>query len=124
MAILSDLKSIDDMAAELADRFGPIPDPVDNLLFQLRIKVLAVRARISAVATESGQVQIRIPGGDGNGRMRLQGYLGGKAKVSRNSIWLTKGLSTHEWQVTLVQILEKIEGFEFEHLSEKRDLGK
>ena len=111
MAILSDLESIDEMAAELADRFGPIPDPIDNLLFQIRIKVLALRAGIQAVATESGQVQIRLPGGDGNGRLYLQGYLGNDAKVSRNSIWLARGLSTHEWQVTLVQVLEKIEQF-------------
>ncbi len=124
MAILSDLESIDDMAEELADRFGPIPDPVDNLLFQLRIKILAMRAGISTVATDSGQVRIRIPGGDGNGRMRLQRFLGNKVKVSRNTIWLARGLSTREWQVILVQILEKFEDFELEHLSEKRDIGK
>ena len=99
------------MAAELADRFGPIPDPIDNLLFQLRIKVLALRAGIPAVATESGQVQIRLPSGYTSDRLRLQRYLGGQAKVSRNSIWLGRGLSTGEWQVVLVQVLEKFEQF-------------
>ena len=112
MAILSELESIDEMAAELADRFGPIPDPIDNLLYQLRVKVLAQRAGIPAVATENGQVQIRLPSVVGNGGLRLQRYLGGKAKVSRNSIWLGRGLSPHEWQVALVQILEKFEEFE------------
>jgi len=38
MAILESLDDIDNIAEELADRFGPIPDPLDNLLFQLRAR--------------------------------------------------------------------------------------
>ncbi len=60
MAMLDTLAEIDEMAAELADRFGPIPDPVHNLLYQLRIKALAERALVTAVTTEVGQIRIRI----------------------------------------------------------------
>ena len=96
------------MAVELADRFGPIPDSVDNLLYQLRVKVLAASAEVVSVTTDSRQIQIRLPATDSVSRLRLQRYIGPEVKVSRNGIWLGRGLTTREWQVILVQTLEKI----------------
>jgi transcription-repair coupling factor (superfamily II helicase) len=109
MAALDSLEEIDEMAAELADRFGPIPDPVDNLLYQLRIKVLAQKAYVSGVATESGQVQIRFAVPSGDNRPLLQTALGPGVRISRKGIWLGRGLTTREWQVSLVQILEQLQ---------------
>jgi len=110
MATLETLQDIEEMAVELADRFGPIPDPVDNLLYQLRIKVLATVAEVVSVTTESKQIQIRLPATTSVSRLRLQRQLGADVKVSRKGIWLGRGLTTREWQVTLVQTLEKIAG--------------
>ena len=112
MAVLATLGDVDEMAAELADRFGAIPDPVDNLLFQLRIKVLAGEAGVVAVASESGQVQVRLPAEESAGGMRLQRYLGEHIRVSRQKIWLARGLTTRQWQVALVQVLEKLQSYE------------
>ena len=87
----------------------PIPDPVDNLFFQLRIKVLATKAGITSVTTDSGQIRIRL----GLDQMRLyqiQRYLGENVRVSKSAVWLGRDLSTHEWQVRLVQVLEKLGG--------------
>lgn len=111
MALLDKLAEIDGMAAELADRFGPIPDPVDNLLYQLRIKALAQRARVTAVTTESGQIKIRVNELDNLDRYRLQRYLGNQVRVSKSAVWMPRELSTHEWQVALVQVLEKLESW-------------
>lgn len=97
------------MAVELADRFGPIPDPVDNLLYQLRVKALALKAGVSAVTTESGQVLIRLPEETGGSRLHMQRYLGKSVRVSKKAIWLNRDMPTHEWQVVLVQILEKLQ---------------
>ena len=112
MAMLTTLAEIDEMAAELADRFGPIPDPVDNLLYQLRIKALAGGAGVTAVTTEVGQIRIRIPELENIDRYRLQRYLSESVRVSRKAIWMKRDLSTREWQVALVQILEKLETFD------------
>ncbi len=112
MALLSSLDEIDEMAAELADRFGPIPDPVHHLLYQLRIKVLAERAQVTAVTTEAGQIKIRLLDLEGIDRFRLQRYLGETVRVSRKAIWMPRDLSTKEWQVTLVQVLERLASFE------------
>ncbi len=76
MATLDTLAEIDEMAGELADRFGPIPDPVYNLLYQLRVKALAQMAGVAAVVTEAGQIKIRIDELAGLDRYHLQRYLG------------------------------------------------
>ena len=112
MATLDTLAEIDEMAAELADRFGPIPDPVHNLLYQIRIKALAQAAGVNAVVTEAGQIRIRIAELGGVDRYHLQRYLGEDVRVSKSAIWLKKERATHEWQIELVQVLEKFRLFE------------
>jgi transcription-repair coupling factor (superfamily II helicase) len=115
MATLDTLAEIDEMATELADRFGPIPDPVHNLLYQLRIKALAQMAAgtagVTGIVTEAGQIRIRIAELEGLDRHHLQRYLGESVRVSKSAIWLKKERGTHEWQVELVQVLEKLRQF-------------
>ncbi len=112
MATLDTLAEIDEMAAELADRFGPIPDPVHNLLYQLRMKSLAQMAGVLSVVSEAGQIKIRIADVDGLDRFHLQRVLGNSVRVSKNALWLKREMSTHEWQVELVQVLEKLRAYE------------
>jgi transcription-repair coupling factor (superfamily II helicase) len=116
MATLDTLAEIDEMATELADRFGPIPDPVHNLLYQLRIKALAQMAAgtagVTGIVTEAGQIRIRIGELEGLDRYHLQRYLGESVRVSKSAIWLKKVRGTHEWQIELVQVLEKLRLFE------------
>jgi transcription-repair coupling factor (superfamily II helicase) len=111
MAGLATLSDIEEMAAELADRFGPIPDPVDNLLYQLRVKALASRAGVTGVTSENEQIRIRWPRLESIGRYALQRFLGQGVRVSRSAIWMPRRGGTHEWQVALVQLLEKLPQF-------------
>ncbi|MDJ0754565.1 MAG: transcription-repair coupling factor [Ardenticatenaceae bacterium] len=108
MATLTTLDDIDAMAAELTDRFGPIPDPVENLLYQLRVKVLALNAGVSSVATEARQIKINLPDIHYLNRMKLQHAVGRIGRVSRTGIWLAHDQGTREWQVALVQVLERV----------------
>jgi transcription-repair coupling factor (superfamily II helicase) len=111
MAGLATMDEVDAMAEELADRFGPIPDPVDNLLYQLRVKVLAGKAGISSVTVESGQIRVRVPGLDHMPRYRLQRYLGDEVRVSRKAVWFGRDLGANEWKIILVRVLERLETF-------------
>ncbi|MCA9981169.1 MAG: hypothetical protein KDD89_10050, partial [Anaerolineales bacterium] len=108
MAGLAELSEIDSMVSELQERFGPPPDPVENLLFQLRVKVLAGKAGVTAVTHESGQIRIQLPNLLNMNRMNLQRFLGTAVRVSRTGIWMLKDMPTREWQVALVQALEKL----------------
>ncbi|MEM7335737.1 MAG: transcription-repair coupling factor [Chloroflexota bacterium] len=109
MALLDTLDETEEMAEELADRFGPIPDPVHNLLYQLRVKSLAQKSGVISVTVEAGQIKIRLADMELFDRHLLQAYLGPQVRVSKKALWMARDLSTHEWQVALVQVLERLE---------------
>ena len=114
MAGLDTLAEVDEMAEELADRFGLIPDPVDNLLYQLRVKVLAMHAGVGSITVESGQIRLRVPGLEQAPRYRLQRYLGNGVRVSKKAVWFGRDLSTNEWKVGLVRVLERLQSYVIE----------
>ena len=109
MAGLSTLAAVDEMAAELADRFGPIPDAVDNLLYQIRVKLLASKAGALSIMSHDGQISIRMPDLEQANRPALQRYLGHNVRVSKQAVWLRRdnGQSL-PWKVDLVQTLERL----------------
>ncbi|MBN2555312.1 MAG: transcription-repair coupling factor [Anaerolineales bacterium] len=49
------LEELGDVVEEMKDRFGPPPEEVANLLYQMRIKLRAARAGIRSIAFENGQ---------------------------------------------------------------------
>jgi transcription-repair coupling factor (superfamily II helicase) len=109
MAEVQGSDSIDEMAAELVDRFGPLPPPVENLLYQLRVKQRALQTNIETITTENKQISLRLDGLSGDKRQALQTYLGRSVRVSRRAIWLPdKGA---EWQASLLTLLDKLASF-------------
>ncbi len=110
IAEIDRFESIDEMRAELTDRFGTLPRAVEGLLFQIRVKLLAQRANASAIATENGQITIRLPYLASIDRGALQQALGHNTRVSRTGVWLpADGRPEAEWQASLVDVLEKLE---------------
>jgi transcription-repair coupling factor (superfamily II helicase) len=59
LAKVEHIEEVEDMAQEFQDRFGPLPQPVDNLLYMVKIKVLAMRAKVSSVSTQGRQIVIK-----------------------------------------------------------------
>lgn len=47
---VSTLEDVDDLAEELLDRFGPVPQPVDNLLTISRLRVYALQHHITEIS--------------------------------------------------------------------------
>jgi len=54
------LEQIEAIKDEFGDRFGAMPAEVKNLLYALKIKLLAARAGIESVTTEDGLIVIRL----------------------------------------------------------------
>jgi len=88
LANLTDEDDVAAMGAELADRFGPLPRVVENLLYQLRVKIRAARAGVSAVASESGQIVLILPAREDGDYGGLVGNVGPGVRMSKNKIWL------------------------------------
>jgi transcription-repair coupling factor (superfamily II helicase) len=105
MGNISSEADIDALAQELNDRFGPMPKAVENLMFQLHLKVLAAKARISTIGRdrERGNIVLRSDALENVDRVGLQHRLGNLAAVQRREIHLPL---KDEWRVALVRVLE------------------
>jgi len=97
---------IDALVGEFNDRFGPPPEPVHNLLYQLKLKLLAEKAGLASIGAESGQLVLRFP--DGNIPESLP-ELGPAVRVGKTALWIPY-TRLENWQEELLTILVKLEG--------------
>jgi len=104
---MADLRSedqIDKLGSELVDRFGPPPEAVANLIFQLRIKLLAMRAGVESVSMEDGKILIRYP----EDRLRADlPDLGKDTRWSKRGLWV-KRTSQQDWQSRLLGLMGEL----------------
>jgi transcription-repair coupling factor (superfamily II helicase) len=88
IAGLTSTAEVDTLGEELLDRFGPLPEEAKNLLYQVRIKVLALSAGVSAIGRDENQLVLKSDDLERIDRARLQERLGSLARVSRRAVWL------------------------------------
>ena len=105
LAELGSMAQIDEMEQELADRFGPLPVPARNLMYQLRLKALARDAGVGTITIDNGRLVLRSGGGDYPNRERLRRVLSERAAVSRRDVWLPQ---VSGWREELVVVLKKM----------------
>lgn len=108
MANLTTLEEIDEMATELEDRFGELPEPVVNLLYQLRLKILAAEGGVQAIMTEMGQIVIRADSLQALDRAGLERRLDSATKVTPRQIMLALHPDPAIWQAELEKALRLI----------------
>lgn len=104
LAHLQSLAEIDQLADEFQDRFGPLPDMVRNLLYQMKVKVLAQKAGLSAVTIENGQLTLKFPEGQ---IPPLSTDLHPAARIGKTAIWFAYA-NVENWQDALLEILQTL----------------
>ena len=107
LAALASQEEIDDMEAEIQDRFGPPPDEASNLFYQLQLKLLALAAGAKAVITEEGQAVIRADTLEDVDRDSLQRRLADRGRVARRAVWLPLD-EDERWRTALIAALQAI----------------
>jgi transcription-repair coupling factor (superfamily II helicase) len=107
LANVTDERDLETLHLELADRFGPVPRPLDNLLYQLRVKLRAVRAGVIAVGSENGQLVLTLLALSALDQAYYEFSLTEGARVSKNRIWLPR-LPEAEWREVLLNVLAKL----------------
>ena len=60
LAKVEHTEEVENIARELRDRFGALPQPVKNLLYVVRIKLLAMKAGVSSIFMQGKQVVIQF----------------------------------------------------------------
>jgi transcription-repair coupling factor (superfamily II helicase) len=79
-------EQIEGLTQEFGDRFGKLPVEVKNLLYALKIKLLAARAGVESVSTEDGQIIIRLFEGMQLDREKLEPLLGEGVTAGKREI--------------------------------------
>jgi transcription-repair coupling factor (superfamily II helicase) len=88
---------------EFADRFGPPPETVENLLSQLEIKLLAEVAGLEGISIQNGQINLQYP----EGKPLPQPWeFDKKPRYGETSVWIPLDLKGGEWVGSLLAILE------------------
>ena len=103
---------MEEIAKELADRFGKPPEPIENLLYLLRIKVAAIQARLASITTEEGRIVIKFGREDAALASRLQSKFKERVRVSRDRAWLSFE-GDPKWQEHLNEVV-KVTGESFD----------
>lgn len=119
---LSEITRLDEIAAmeaELKDRFGPLPVPALNLLYQLRLKVIALQAQVEAIVVEYKEVAIRSEALEYINRGVLQQALGERITVRRRELRMPLD-ADRAWRAELVRVLEVVQ----EHMPEGMHLTR
>ncbi|MFW6105036.1 MAG: transcription-repair coupling factor [Chloroflexota bacterium] len=121
LAKMERIEEVEDMTREFRDRFGPLPQPVENLLYIIKIKVLATRAEVNSVSTQGRQIVIKPQNADSPLKIRGVGparrtnslagggvmskYLGSAVKIGATQIRLDTRLLGDRWTGVLDEIL-------------------
>ena len=102
------LGEIDSLGEELRDRFGPLPEEVEHLIYVVRIKVLAGGTGVDSVAREGGSAVLRLREPTGGARPALRRELGSAVHVGDTLL----RLPLHgDWQTALQDVLHRLAAF-------------
>jgi transcription-repair coupling factor (superfamily II helicase) len=104
LANLQTQSQLDALEEEFKDRFGLPPEAVRNLLFQLKIKLLADQAGLASISAENGQFSLRFPSEESP--YPLPG-LNPAVRVGKTALWMAYN-SLQDWQATLENVLEQL----------------
>jgi hypothetical protein len=78
---------------------------VQDLLFQVKVKLLASRAGVTAIGRDSGQIVVQSPAVARLPRLALQHHLGDQARVGSRAIWVAID-AAGEWRERLLHVLD------------------
>jgi transcription-repair coupling factor (superfamily II helicase) len=107
IADLRDESEIEALAAEFQDRFGALPEMVDSLLYQMRVKLRAEKAGLASVSWEAGQVALKFPAPAEGSEAKRMSDLATDVRGGKNAYWVNF-MKTENWMPRLLEVLELI----------------
>jgi transcription-repair coupling factor (superfamily II helicase) len=109
LADIHDETALASIEMEFTDRFGPLPEQVRNLIFQIKIKLMAAIAGLASVSFEGRQIVLRYPSLPSGIDHRNLPELGMPVMAGKNAYRINFSDPENEpWQEVLVQTLLKI----------------
>ncbi len=107
LADLTDEAGLEALTDEFKDRFGPLPEAVVSLFYQMRVKLRAEKAGLVSVGMESGQIVLHYPPLPEGTEVKRLPDLGPGVRGGKNAYWCTFGRET-DWQEKLLEVLSRL----------------
>jgi transcription-repair coupling factor (superfamily II helicase) len=107
MAEASTLEQVEEIEQEIRDRFGPLPEAAANLIYILRLRVLAASAGVNQIAIDpdSQDIEVQLPG-PGPVRMLMEaGILAGRVRFGRRQLYARRAGGPNLWKKELEEVL-------------------
>jgi transcription-repair coupling factor (superfamily II helicase) len=108
LAKLDRVEQVETLAQEFSDRFGSLPIEVKNLLYAVKVKILAAKAGIESIATEDGQIVLRLFDGMQFDKQKLEPCFKDGIKVGTTQLRLDLKRLGKGWQGVLEEVLKKV----------------
>ncbi|MBI4308661.1 MAG: transcription-repair coupling factor [Chloroflexi bacterium] len=103
------LEDLEDVRQEMSDRFGPLPIEAQDLLYVVRVRLLAARAGVQAVSRQDGHIVLQLRDGIEADRAFLQRTYGTWVQVGFRQVRLDLGRLGDRWQKVLASVLSVME---------------
>ncbi len=108
IASIADEDALVAMQQELVDRFGPLPREVEDLLFVVRVKILARQAQVERIGQEGDRLALHRADLDRLNWRALERRLPEGCLVGRRRVYVP--VDEH-WRSRLVRVLEELRGW-------------
>jgi len=111
---LNHVRSLDDIRQlqdEMWDRFGPLSRDVHNLMYTVRVRLLAQNAGVESVNKEQRTVTIRLRDDVGGAGPALERELGPHVRVGNRLLHLELRRLDRPWGQALIELLEGLATF-------------
>jgi len=109
LAAVEDEQGLEAAERNVADRFGKPPAPVRNLLYALRVKLMARAAGVAAIETDGDWLVMRLPGGWNGDERRLEAQFRSILYVRFGKVRISLTQAGAQWKERLVDVLGEIE---------------
>ncbi|GCE11825.1 transcription-repair-coupling factor [Tengunoibacter tsumagoiensis] len=108
LATLSQVEQVEAMTAEMSDRFGPLPQPAQNLLTLIRMKVEAAQLGFESIALKDNELILIAKRSVVPNRIVLYRRFKNEARVQQGTIRIPKRLLGTNWLPQLRELLPSI----------------
>jgi transcription-repair coupling factor (superfamily II helicase) len=107
LAGVRNTEGVEVLGKDFKDRFGAPPVEVINLLYAVKIKVLAAKAKLESISTEGSLIVLRRPSGMQFDSSR-PGLSRAGIKVSLNQVRLDTNVLGKDWQKVLEDVVTRL----------------
>ena len=112
LARAATVADVDDLPREFMERFGHrLPDELHNLLFGVRVRVLAKTAGVESVTRRTDRVTLKLGDEVGGARIALERALGHGTTVGNQQVHVPLEQGRTPWGQALLEVLEELAAF-------------